>query len=32
MKQQKVEHLKENTKVSFAQLASHNHYTLEETV
>ena len=31
-KQQKVEHLKKITKVSSAQLASHNHYTLDETV
>jgi cystathionine beta-lyase family protein involved in aluminum resistance len=31
-KQQKVEHLKKKTKVSSAQLAAHNHYTLDETV
>jgi len=31
-KQQKVEHLKKITKVSSAQLAAHNHYTLDETV
>ena len=31
-KQLKVEHLKKITKVSSAQLASHNHYTLDETV
>ncbi len=31
-KQQKVESLKKITKVSSAQLASHNHYTLDEAV
>jgi hypothetical protein len=31
-KQEKVEHLKKITKVSSAQLAAHNHYTLDETV
>jgi hypothetical protein len=31
-KQQKVESLKKITKVSSAQLESHNHYTLDETV
>ncbi len=31
-KQQKVEHLKKITKVLSAQLASNNHYTLNETV
>ncbi len=31
-KQQKVEHLKKITKVLSAQLASNNHYTLDETV